>query len=91
MQQRRVHGIVCGLVQGVGFRAFCRSRAQELLLSGWVRNLSDGSVEFEAQGPQGALEHFFSALRQGPAGSSVHSLCISTLVFRDNEHGFRIR
>ena len=37
--------IVRGQVQGVGYRAACAARCQELGLSGWVRNLPDGSAE----------------------------------------------
>lgn len=42
--------MVRGRVQGVGYRAGCHRRANELGLSGWVRNLPDGSVEVEAEG-----------------------------------------
>ena len=41
-----------GLVQGVGYRAGCCRRAQELGLAGWVRNCSDGSVEVQAEGDE---------------------------------------
>jgi len=48
--QARVHLVVHGLVQGVGFRWFVARRADGLGLSGYVRNLYDGSVEAEAEG-----------------------------------------
>ncbi|MDR1471084.1 MAG: acylphosphatase [Synergistaceae bacterium] len=41
----RRHAVISGRVQGVGFRWFTRSRAGELGLTGWVRNMPDGAVE----------------------------------------------
>lgn len=46
----RRHMIVHRRVQGVGFRYYCVHKARELGLTGWVKNLSDGTVELEAQG-----------------------------------------
>ena len=46
----RRHVFFYGRVQGVGFRWHAVSKARLLGLTGWVKNLSDGSVEMEAQG-----------------------------------------
>lgn len=46
----RRHIFFYGRVQGVGFRWHAVSKARLLGLTGWVKNLSDGSVEMEAQG-----------------------------------------
>ena len=46
----RRHFFFYGRVQGVGFRWHAASKARLLGLTGWVKNLSDGSVEMEAQG-----------------------------------------
>ena len=54
---------VTGRVQGVGFRWFAKETAEALAVTGWVRNVSDGSVEGEAQGTLEAVESFLSALR----------------------------
>jgi acylphosphatase len=62
----RVRARVYGLVQGVGFREFVRRHAQALGLRGWVRNLPDGSVELEAEGPRSALDELLRLVRQGP-------------------------
>ena len=50
--------IVKGRVQGVGFRYFTHNLANSMDLSGWVRNLRDGSVEVLAIGPKQVLERF---------------------------------
>lgn len=59
-----VHGVrihVTGIVQGVGFRPFVYSLAQELSITGWVRNTSAG-VDIELDGPGDRLESFVKAL-----------------------------
>jgi acylphosphatase len=53
-----------GRVQGVGFRATSKCIAEGLELTGFVRNLPDGSVEICAQGPKSQLEKFLSRLRE---------------------------
>ena len=62
---------VIGIVQGVGFRAFVSRVAQALALSGWVRNLDDGSVEAWAEGPPEAIATFAARLLRGPSGARV--------------------
>jgi acylphosphatase len=63
-----------GRVQGVGFRWFVRRAAQELGLTGRVRNLPDGRVEVEAAGAPERLDAFRERLRQGPPGARVTGL-----------------
>ncbi len=65
------HFIVTGMVQGVGFRWYTMRQARSLGLSGWVKNMSDGTVEAWAEGCDDALDSFESALRGGPSGSRV--------------------
>ncbi|ENH97283.1 acylphosphatase [Gracilibacillus halophilus YIM-C55.5] len=63
----RIHAIVTGRVQGVGFRQFTYQTALEHNIKGWVRNLQDGSVEIEAQGDEQSLSDFFRAIHKGPS------------------------
>lgn len=62
---------VVGKVQGVSFRWFTRRAAQEMGISGWVRNLPDGSVEVRARGEAGALGQLLETISRGPARSRV--------------------
>ncbi|MGJ3523931.1 acylphosphatase [Nitratidesulfovibrio sp. D1] len=62
---------VTGRVQGVGFRSWTGRTARALGLSGWVRNLPDGSVELEAQGPDERMDALRDALWQGPMFARV--------------------
>jgi acylphosphatase len=67
----RLHALVEGRVQGVGFRYFVMTAAQELNLTGWVRNCFDGNVEVTAEGMRKDLETLIFFLRKGPRGSFV--------------------
>jgi acylphosphatase len=60
-----------GEVQGVGFRAFAVREATARGIRGWVRNLSDGTVEALAFGPQNEVEYFITACVKGPRGARV--------------------
>jgi len=48
-KNRRLHAVVRGSVQGVGFRATTFDQARRLGLAGWVRNCLDGTVEVLAR------------------------------------------
>ncbi len=52
----QAHIFYSGTVQGVGFRYTTVGYAQELKLTGWVRNLPDGRVEILAQGDKTSIE-----------------------------------
>lgn len=70
-EQTRLHAIVEGRVQGVGFRAFVERNAWDLGVTGWVRNRWDGTVEVTAEGDRAALDNLLTALRRGPSASLV--------------------
>ena len=52
----RLHYIFYGSVQGVGFRYQAYYMARKLGLSGWVKNLYDGTVEMEVQGKEELID-----------------------------------
>ncbi|MER3525124.1 MAG: acylphosphatase [Ignavibacteria bacterium] len=72
----RVHIIVEGLVQGVGFRWFVQRRAEALGITGWVRNMYNGDVEIEAEGDRSLLEEFLKEVKVGPRSAHVSNLKI---------------
>ena len=68
----RVHYLVTGQVQGVGFRAFAQLEAKRSGLTGWVRNGRDGrTVEIVAEGPTAAIRAFTTAITRGPSLARV--------------------
>jgi acylphosphatase len=70
----RIHVVVRGRVQGVGFRWFVREAARDARLAGWVRNRRDGAVELEVEGSEAALESFRARIARGPDGAVVSSV-----------------
>lgn len=86
-----VHIIVKGMVQGVGFRYFTIRKAAELNLTGWVKNLYNGTVEVEAEGERGLIEEFIKDLRAGPPMSSVRDIKIEWLNFENKYTKFDVK
>jgi acylphosphatase len=69
--------LVRGVVQGVGFRWHTKSRARELGVAGWVRNLPDGSVEVWAEGAATAVADLLRWLERGPPAARVETVEVS--------------
>jgi len=69
---------VFGMVQGVGFRWFVARHARSLGLTGYARNLPNGSVEVLVDGPEEAIPALERLLRTGPANAQVDRVERST-------------
>lgn len=82
--------IARGRVQGVGFRFFVNSQAISYGLTGWVKNLYDGSVQMEVQGPETKITAFLDSIREGNRFISVHKLERQPIPAITGEHTFRI-
>ena len=65
MEKLRRHIIFYGAVQGVGFRYRAYHAANSLGVTGWVKNLWDGSVEMEAEGSEEAIDRMIMAIQRG--------------------------
>jgi acylphosphatase len=74
-----VRVIVTGRVQGVFYRQSARDRAAALGLSGWVRNLSDGTVELQAVGPRQTVETLLAWCKEGPPHAVVQDIAVTWL------------
>ncbi len=82
---------VIGEVQGVSFRYYTFQQARTLGLSGYVRNLADGTVEVVAEGEPGAVENLLSWLRIGPPSAHVERVQFQWEQARGGLRGFEVR
>jgi acylphosphatase len=90
-ERQRIHAVVRGRVQGVGFRFSTRQQATVLGLSGWVRNTWDGTVEVEAEGPADVVAQFVTWLRRGPVGAHVEHVQTVPRMVLDDHDPFEVR
>ena len=82
---KRVSVIVSGRVQGVGFRYFVEDIAADMKITGWVRNLPDGTVEIDAEGEEDAIKNFTRTI----ANANKGMILVSDILVRDKElHGY---
>jgi acylphosphatase len=68
------HVSVTGRVQGVFFRAWMREQAEELGVTGWVRNCPDGRVDSHIEGDESAIQQLVDLLHQGPPSAKVEDV-----------------
>lgn len=71
MKTDRLHVLIEGTVQGVGFRYSTQRQALARGLNGWVCNLDDGRVEALFEGPRESLEQMLEWCAAGPRFAQV--------------------
>lgn len=97
MSTPTLHFHVTGHVQHVWFRGWTQMTARALGLSGWVRNMPDGSVTGQAQAGdeseagRAALERFRQELTVGPPSARVDHLDAGYIDIPERFHGFTVR
>lgn len=80
-----------GRVQGVGFRFFVNMNAERCHLTGWVKNMYDGSVTAEVQGTKLQVKQFLEITKNGNRFVRVEDVEAKELPLEDNERGFKVR
>lgn len=70
------HLIITGRVQGVAYRASMAREAEALGITGWVRNLSDGSVEAMIAGSAEQIATMINWTRHGPPAAVVEHVAV---------------
>jgi len=70
------HLRIFGRVQGVWYRESMRQQAEQLGITGWVRNRLDGSVEALVQGDAAKVERIIQWARRGPEQALVNHIDI---------------
>ena len=84
------HVSVTGRVQGVFFRAWTKQQAEELGVTGWVRNCPDGRVDAHIEGEEAAVDNLAERLRRGPPDARVEEVRIWPVELFDYD-GFEVR
>ena len=91
MEDKRVHLVIEGTVQGVFYRASARDKADSLGLTGYVMNLPDGSVEAVAEGKTDSIDEFIAWCRTGPPNARVSDVKITFSSFIGEFPNFHIK
>ena len=68
--------VVNGKVQRVAYRAYVQDAATELALTGWIKNIPDGTVELVAQGSPDVLKDFVEYLHEGSLLANVDAVAV---------------
>ena len=87
----RYFGTATGRVQGVGFRVFVQQHALELDITGWIKNMTDGTVTMELQGSQAAIDKLAAVINEGNYFIKVQSFGLETREVIPDEKRFEIR
>jgi acylphosphatase len=74
-----VYLLIKGKVQGVFYRATAKEEADQLQITGWIKNTEEGYVEAVASGSQTALDQFINWCKRGPRKAEVADVEIKTL------------
>lgn len=82
--------IVSGKVQGVSYRTYVQDSAGALGLTGYTRNLSDGTVEVVAQGDQTTLKELVEYLHEGSLLSEVEGVAVEWRSLKNKLDDFSI-
>jgi acylphosphatase len=85
-----LQAMVHGRVHGVFFRAFVETRAEELKLTGYVRNRPDGTVEVRAEGERQKLEKLLGYLNVGPPAARVEEVVAAWAEYTGAFRGFSV-
>lgn len=76
INQKTLHLVIHGRVQGVFFRESMRIEADRLAIAGWVCNRGDGTVEAMVQGAATAVDEIVRWARHGPPMAHVERVDI---------------
>ena len=85
------HVLISGRVQGVWFRATTREKAEELGVTGWVRNTSDGRVEAVFMGEEEKVDKLIEWCHHGPPLAEVEKVEVEPYTSDEEYKEFTIR
>ncbi len=86
----QVHAVISGQVQGVWYRASTKEKAEELGLTGWVKNIAHGNVEAVFEGEESSVNEMIGWCRKGPPLALVTDVKITRKQFGGKFIGFAV-
>ena len=86
-----VHVIISGRVQGVWFRATTKQKAEQLGLTGWVRNSPEGNVEAVIEGEVNIIQEMLEWCHHGPPLAKVENVEVKNQEPTNGFNGFSIK
>ena len=89
--KKRLHIYYSGMVQGVGFRFSAERIANNLGLTGWVKNLPDERVEVLCEGEETGLVSFIDKMKDGSMKGYIRSENVKWEASRDEFKDFAVR
>ena len=89
---KKIQAIASGKVQGVGFRMYTQSKAEELGVVGFVQNLIDGTVKIVAAGEDDKVDALIDWAKSGSPPAKVEDLQTEAMEYQSGEFDrFEIR
>ncbi len=88
---KRYKAVITGRVQGVGLRVFTKENAEKLNLTGWVKNMPDGTVDLEMQGSTEKLAELTDIIKKGNFVIKVDTFDSKEIPTVDGEQAFIIK
>ncbi|HXV42357.1 MAG TPA: acylphosphatase [Anaerolineae bacterium] len=88
---KRVRILIEGRLQGANFRYYTQQHAQKLGLAGFVRNLSDGRIEIDAQGDDKNVDEMLAWCQEGPQSGQIKSILFRYDEPNENASDFIVR
>ena len=85
-----VHVIISGKVQGVWYRASTKQMAEQIGITGWVRNTSEGDVEAMFIGEENLVNKMIKWCNQGPPLAQVDTVTINKIETKKDFDSFKI-
>lgn len=90
-QLKRYKAVLTGNVQGVGLRVFAKEQATNLGVTGWIKNMPDGTVNLEMQGNQEAIDKLTAVIKKGNFIIKVETMDIEEIATVDKDEAFVIK
>lgn len=82
---KKVRAIASGKVQGVGFRMYTQTQAEQLGVVGFVQNLIDGTVKIVAAGEDDKVDSLIYWAKSGSPSAKVDDLQTEIMEYQEGE------